>query len=43
MSDIPEDVKPVVALNEGAHLDGYYQQGAVVGDEFDAGATEEEA
>ena len=41
MSNIPDDVQPYVALNDGAHLDGVYEAYAAVGDEFAPDARED--
>jgi hypothetical protein len=41
MSEIPEDVRPSVAMTEGVHLDGYYEQDAEVSDQFAEDATED--
>ena len=41
-TDIPQDVKPYLSLNEGVDIDGSPQVAALVGDEFGAGSNEGE-
>ena len=41
MSNIPDDVKPYVALDDGEHLDGLYEETASLGDEIAPGTDEE--
>ena len=41
MGNIPDSVQPYVSLQQSADLDGYYQMGAEVSDQFATGASED--
>ena len=41
MENIPENAQPYLALQDGVHLDGVYELGSAVSDEFAPGARED--
>jgi hypothetical protein len=43
VENIPENAQPYLALQEGVHLDGVYEQGAAVSDDFAPGAQDGES